>query len=144
MITYNLVKHAYFVAPLSNSTTGIFVVRATARSHTGPLSLQEPMALTTEDVARIARLARLELSEEQSTLMQTELNQVLDLIETLQSVDTQGVEPLTHPLSALQDIELRLRTDEALPTNPLETRRKLMANAPAQEEGLFLVPRVIE
>ncbi|AWB35072.1 Asp-tRNA(Asn)/Glu-tRNA(Gln) amidotransferase subunit GatC [Orrella marina] len=102
------------------------------------------MALTTEDVARIARLARLELSEEQSTLMQTELNQVLDLIETLQSVDTTGVEPLTHPLSALQDIELRLRTDEALPTNSTEARRQLMANAPAQEEGLFLVPRVIE
>lgn len=102
------------------------------------------MALTTDDVARIARLARLELTAEQSAQMQTELNQVLGLIEQLQSVDTQGVEPLTHPLSALEDIELRLRDDVAQAPATAERREQLMSNAPAREEGLFLVPRVIE
>lgn len=102
------------------------------------------MALTTADVARIARLARLELSDEQSSAMQTELDQVLSLIETLQSVDTQGVEPMTHPLSAISDIELRLRDDLALPTHSPETRDRLMNNAPSKTDGLFLVPRVIE
>ena len=102
------------------------------------------MALTTDDVARIARLARLELSETQSISMQSELNEVLKLIEELQSVDTTGIEPLTHPLSALEGIELRLREDVALPTGDQTTRAHLMSNAPAQQDGVFLVPRVIE
>jgi len=102
------------------------------------------MALTKDDVARIARLARLELTEEQSVAMESELNQVLALIETLQAVDTTGVEPLTHPLSALEEIELRLREDEPVPAHDISQRELLMSNAPAQEQGLFLVPRVIE
>ncbi len=102
------------------------------------------MALTTDDVARIARLARLELTETQSLSMQSELNQVLNVIEQLQSVDTSGIEPLTHPLSALEGIALRLRDDAALPTANETTRARLMSNAPAQHDGLFLVPRVIE
>ena len=102
------------------------------------------MALTTDDVARIARLARLELTEKQSLSMQSELNEVLNLIEELQSVDTSGIEPLTHPLSALEGIELRLREDVAQPAGNDTTRTHLMANAPAQQDGVFLVPRVIE
>lgn len=102
------------------------------------------MALTKDDVTRIARLARLELSDDQSNVMHSELNQVIDLIKTLQSVDTTGVEPLTHPLSALTEVELRLREDVPLPTNDIARRDQLMSNAPAQDQGLFLVPRVIE
>ena len=69
------------------------------------------MALNDKDVARIARLARIELTPEQRAHAQTELNGILHLIERLQSVDTQGVEPLAHPLSAHEDITLRLRED---------------------------------
>ena len=81
------------------------------------------MALNDKDVARIARLARIELTPEQRAHAQTELNGILHLIERLQSVDTQGVEPLAHPLSAHEDITLRLRED-AVTEPSSETRRR--------------------
>ncbi|MFW8566231.1 Asp-tRNA(Asn)/Glu-tRNA(Gln) amidotransferase subunit GatC [Orrella sp. 11846] len=102
------------------------------------------MALTPNDVARLAELARLELNEQELAQVQTELNEALTLIQSLQAVNTDGVEPLTHPLSALEDISLRLRDDEPSPTLTLQEREAQMANAPAQQDGLFLVPRVIE
>lgn len=102
------------------------------------------MALTKTDVAFVAKLARLHLSPEQQPAIQEELNQVMTLIEQLQAIDTTGVEPLAHPLSVLHDIELRLREDASLPTNSIEQRNELMQNAPANADGLFLVPRVIE
>jgi aspartyl-tRNA(Asn)/glutamyl-tRNA(Gln) amidotransferase subunit C len=102
------------------------------------------MALSKEDVARIARLARIELTLEQRDCAQTELNGILHLFERLQAVDTQGVEPLAHPLSAHTDIALRLRED-AVTTPGSEARRSaLMANAPNTCGGLFLVPKVLE
>src|SRR5690554_3417435 len=101
------------------------------------------MSISDQDVARIASLARITLSADQSERTRVELNGILDLIEQLQAVDTQGVEPLAHPLSAHQDISLRLRDDKASPGT--ETQREaLMSNAPATAEGLFLVPTVIE
>lgn|SRR3546814_324926 len=102
------------------------------------------MAITEQDVVRIAKLARIELSEQESSRAQTELNGILSLIEQLQAVDTAGIEPMAHPLSAHQDIALRLRPDAASPTNTLEQRKALMANTPAEDNGLFLVPTVIE
>ncbi|HWL27936.1 MAG TPA: Asp-tRNA(Asn)/Glu-tRNA(Gln) amidotransferase subunit GatC [Burkholderiaceae bacterium] len=102
------------------------------------------MAITQQDVARIAKLARIELSPDESTRAQQELNGILGLIEQLQAVDTAGIEPMAHPLSAHQDIKLRLRDDRAAPTHSLETRQALMANSPAESDGLFLVPTVIE
>lgn len=102
------------------------------------------MALTLNDIARLAQLARLELDQTQMAAMQPELNEALTLIQALQTVDTSGVEPLTHPLSALEDISLRLRDDQPNATLDEDARAKLMANAPAQQDGLFLVPRVIE
>src|SRR5690606_32240446 len=102
------------------------------------------MAITEHDVARIAKLARIELSPDESTRAQHELNGILSLIEQLQAVDTAGIEPMAHPLSAHQDIELRLRTDAAAATHTLDERKALMANAPAEDNGLFLVPTVIE
>ncbi len=102
------------------------------------------MAITEQDVNRIARLARIELSSEQNLQAQQELNGILTLIEQLQAVDTEGVDPMAHPLSAHQDIRLRLRPDAASPANSPEQRAALMANSPAGHENLFLVPTVIE
>lgn len=102
------------------------------------------MALTETDVTRIARLARLHLQNTEVPALQTELNEVMGLIEQLQSIDTEGIEPMAHPLSAIGDIGLRLREDRALPTNDEATREHFMQNAPAREAGVFLVPRVIE
>lgn len=102
------------------------------------------MALTESDVTRIGRLARLHLKQTDVPVLQAELNQVMTLIEQLQSIDTAGVEPLAHPLSAIGEVGLRLREDVALPTNDEATRDRFMQNAPAREAGVFLVPRVIE
>ncbi|MGE8602180.1 Asp-tRNA(Asn)/Glu-tRNA(Gln) amidotransferase subunit GatC [Bordetella trematum] len=102
------------------------------------------MALNEQDVARIARLARIELTPEQRGRAQDELNGILHLIERLQAVDTAGVEPLAHPLSAHEDIVLRLREDAVTEQTSADQREALMANAPEQNAGLFLVPKVIE
>jgi len=102
------------------------------------------MDLNEQDVARIARLARIELTPEQRGRAQQELNGILALIERLQSVDTQGVEPLAHPLSAHEDVVLRLRDDAVSETVSEARRDELLANAPDAQGGLFLVPKVIE
>ncbi len=102
------------------------------------------MALNEQDVARIARLARIELTPEQRGRAQDELNGILHLIERLQAVDTAGVEPLAHPLSAHEDIVLRLREDAVTEQASADQREALLANAPEQNAGLFLVPKVIE
>lgn len=102
------------------------------------------MALNEQDVARIARLARIELTSDQRSRAQKELNGILHLIERLQAVDTQGIEPLAHPLSAHEDIPLRLRQDAVTETASEARRTELLANAPQTRDGLFLVPKVIE
>ena len=73
--------------------------------------------------------------------MQTQLNDFFKIVEQMSAVDTSGLEPLHTPLSAIGNVELRLRPDAVTETNNREAN---MANAPAAEEGLFLVPRVIE
>lgn len=102
------------------------------------------MALNEQDIIRIARLARIELGPEQRTRAQDELNGILHLIERLQSVDTQGIEPLAHPLCAQEDIVLRLRDDVVTEPSSEARRAELLANAPDAQDGLFLVPKVIE
>ena len=99
------------------------------------------MALTSDDVGRIAQLARLELRADEATAMLTQLNEFFDIVEKMRAVDTSGVEPLYTPLSAIEDVTLRLREDAVTETNQREAN---MANAPARDEGLFLVPKVIE
>ncbi len=99
------------------------------------------MALTSEDVSRIAQLARLELRADEQAAMLTQLNEFFDIVEKMRSVDTSGVEPLYTPLSAIEDVTLRLREDAVSET---DNREANMANAPARDEGLFLVPKVIE
>ncbi|MGE4340656.1 MAG: Asp-tRNA(Asn)/Glu-tRNA(Gln) amidotransferase subunit GatC [Pigmentiphaga sp.] len=100
--------------------------------------------LTENDVTRLAKLARLAVAPDAAPQTLAALNRVLGLIEQLQAVDTQGVEPLAHPLSALGDVPLRLRDDTVTEPASEAARERLMANAPASHEGLFLVPRVIE
>ena len=99
------------------------------------------MALTADDVGRIAQLARLELRDDEAAAMLTQLNEFFDIVEKMRAVDTSGVEPLYTPLSAIEDVTLRLRKDAVTESNQREAN---MANAPARDEGLFLVPKVIE
>ena len=99
------------------------------------------MALTPEDVSRIAHLARLELSSAEAGAMLTQLNGFFSIVEQMSAVDTRGVEPLFTPLSAVQDVPLRLREDVVSEGNE---RERNQLSAPAVEHGLFLVPKVIE
>ena len=99
------------------------------------------MALTHDDIARIANLARLELNQNESERMLTGLNQFFEVVEQISAVDTTGVTPLSHPVAAIKEIELRLREDVASEPNNREANQK---SAPAVERGLFLVPKVIE
>ena len=99
------------------------------------------MALTKQDIARIANLARLELSDSESERMLSQMNNFFGIVEKMQAVDTTGITPLSHPVAAIQDITLRLRDDVVSEPNNREANQK---SAPAVEKGYFLVPRVIE
>jgi aspartyl-tRNA(Asn)/glutamyl-tRNA(Gln) amidotransferase subunit C len=99
------------------------------------------MALSSEDVSRIAHLARLQLQPEEEALMLQQLNGFFGIVERMRAVDTSGVEPLYTPLSAVQQVQLRLRDDAVTEANQRELNQR---SAPAVEDGLFLVPKVIE
>ena len=99
------------------------------------------MPLSSSDISRIAALARLELGGTESERMLTQLNGFFDIVEKMRAVDTTGVEPLAHPVASIRDMTLRLRDDVVSePDDRLANQR----SAPATENGLFLVPRVIE
>jgi aspartyl-tRNA(Asn)/glutamyl-tRNA(Gln) amidotransferase subunit C len=95
------------------------------------------MSLTPADVARIAKLARLELSPDEAETTRHQLNAVFDIFEQLQAVNTDGVAPMTHPTSS----RLRLREDRVSEANQREAYQKV---APETEGGLYLVPKVLE
>ncbi|ANG62036.1 asparaginyl/glutamyl-tRNA amidotransferase subunit C [Marinobacterium aestuarii] len=95
------------------------------------------MALERSDVEKIAHLARLQIREEEVPGYTQTLSDILALVDQLQATDTTDVEPMAHPLDAVQ----RLRADVVSETNQ---REQLQSVAPAVENGLFLVPRVIE
>jgi aspartyl-tRNA(Asn)/glutamyl-tRNA(Gln) amidotransferase subunit C len=99
------------------------------------------MALTPQDVERIAHLARLELSADERAAMLGQLNGFFRIVEAMSAVETRGIEPLYTPLSAVQAVTLRLREDAV--TEEVDRQRN-QASAPAVEGGLFLVPKVIE
>lgn len=99
------------------------------------------MALTPQDIGRIANLARLELTPSESERMLTQLNGFFDIVEQMRAVDTSNIAPLSHPVAAIQEVALRLRDDVASEPNQREANQK---SAPAVERGLFLVPKVIE
>jgi aspartyl-tRNA(Asn)/glutamyl-tRNA(Gln) amidotransferase subunit C len=99
------------------------------------------MALTPDDVKRIADLARLELSTPEQSAMLAQLNDFFSIVERMSAVDTSGVEPLYTPLSAIQEASLRLRKDVVTEVDERESNQR---SAPAVADGLYLVPRVIE
>ena len=99
------------------------------------------MALTPQDVSRIAHLARLELSAAEQASLLTQLNGFFGIVEQMSAVDTTGVEPLYTPLSAVQQVHARLRDDAVTETDQRALNQR---SAPAVEDGLFLVPKVIE
>jgi aspartyl-tRNA(Asn)/glutamyl-tRNA(Gln) amidotransferase subunit C len=99
------------------------------------------MSLNASEIQRIANLARLELTPDQSERMLTQINSFFEIVEQMRAVDTTGIEPLAHPVAVMQDIALRLRDDIASEPNQREANQQ---SAPAVERGLFLVPKVIE
>ena len=95
------------------------------------------MALTREEVLHIAWLARVGLSEADVARFQEQLSDILDHFQTLQALDTEGVEPTSHPLP----LESVMRPDE---TRPSLSREDVLANAPQADEGAFRVRAVLE
>jgi aspartyl-tRNA(Asn)/glutamyl-tRNA(Gln) amidotransferase subunit C len=99
------------------------------------------MALSSQDVSRIAQLARLELAPDEQAVLLSQLNGFFGIVEQMSAVDTRGVEPLYTPLSAVQQVALRLRDDQV---TEADQRALNQRSAPAVEDGLFLVPKVME
>ncbi len=99
------------------------------------------MELQPDDLKRLARLARIAVSGDDVLLLQQQLNGIFGLIDELQAVDTRGIEPLAHPLDVLLPMSQRLREDRV---TDFDQRSANMANAPVRENGLFLVPKVLE
>lgn len=95
------------------------------------------MALSAEDVRKIAVLSRIALTEAELVEAQEELNHIFDMIAKMQAVDTEGVMPLSHP----HELAQRLRDDVITETNQRDVYQRV---APAVKDGLFLVPKVIE
>lgn len=106
------------------------------------------MALKSEDVSRIAHLARLELTDAEAGAMLAQLNGFFRIVEQMSAVDTRGVEPLYTPLAALHEVASRLRddavTEMADGAQGADERARNQASAPAVQDGLYLVPKVID
>ncbi len=99
------------------------------------------MALTSQDIERVANLARLELRPDETERTLSQINGFFALVAQMDAVNTDGVEPLAHPAAVLGEVALRLRDDIASEPNQRDASQ---VSAPAVERGLFLVPRVIE
>ena len=95
------------------------------------------MAIEQDEIEKIAELARIRIAPDQIGQVTQRITEILGMVDQLQAVDTQGVEPMANPLDALQ----RLRADEITEENH---REAFQAIAPAVENGLYLVPKVIE
>ena len=100
------------------------------------------MSLVLSDVTRLAHLAQLEITESEAVQTLDKLNDIFALVEQMRAVDTTGIEPLNHPIAALQEhLALRLRDDLVSETNHRDEYQKV---APSTQDGLYLVPKVIE
>ncbi len=95
------------------------------------------MALSKDDVARIAHLARIEITSEQAAETLAQLNDIFGMIEKMQRVPTDGIEPMSHPQEVMQPLRADAVTESDL-------REKFQSIAPEIEDGLYLVPKVIE
>ena len=94
-----------------------------------------------DDVQRIAHLSSLELSQAEAEAVLPQLQAVFALVEEMQAVDTSGLAPLAHPILFLRDLAQPMRTDLVAES---DQRAQNMQSAPAQQDGYFLVPKVIE
>lgn len=95
------------------------------------------MSIERADIEKLAELAKISITEEHIVATTERLNSVLGLVDQLQAADTQGIEPMANPLDATQ----RLRIDTVSETNDRERFQEI---APLVEDGLYLVPKVIE
>jgi aspartyl-tRNA(Asn)/glutamyl-tRNA(Gln) amidotransferase subunit C len=95
------------------------------------------VTISRKDIEKVAVLARIRVDEAQISALEKDLGNILDLVDQLSAADTDSVEPMAHPLNEVQ----RLRADEVTET---DQRAAFQAIAPATENGLYLVPRVIE
>ncbi|WP_160035833.1 Asp-tRNA(Asn)/Glu-tRNA(Gln) amidotransferase subunit GatC [Paenibacillus sp. An7] len=95
------------------------------------------MSITNQDVQHVAKLARLNLSDEEETQLTEQLNAILQYAEKLNELDTDGIEPTTHVLH----VSNVMREDEVRESLPIE---KVMLNAPDEEEGQIKVPAILE
>ena len=95
------------------------------------------MSIDSKEIEKVAVLSRLKFDQEQLSEVTERLTSVLDFIDQLHQADTQGIQPMAHPMDAVQ----RLRADKVTETNQ---RDKYQKAAPSTENGLYLVPKVIE
>lgn len=102
------------------------------------------MDISSENVLKLGKLARIAIAPQAISGLAQQLGSILDLVQTMQAVDTEGVLPLAHPTAFVADVALRLRDDMVVEPRDAASRDTRMVNAPASEAGYFLVPRVIE
>jgi aspartyl-tRNA(Asn)/glutamyl-tRNA(Gln) amidotransferase subunit C len=95
------------------------------------------VAIEPQDLDKLAHLAKIKITEDQTEHLIKDLSNILNLVDQLQTVNTEGVSPMAHPTDAVQ----RLRADEVTET---DQRSRFQAIAPKTENGLYLVPKVIE
>lgn len=100
--------------------------------------------LTIDDLNRLYHLAQLEPDHAQQEHLLNQINHIFEMIQQMQSINTDDVEPLFTPLSIAQTVELRLREDTVTQPASTQTRDLALRNAPASENGFFLVPKVLE
>lgn len=100
------------------------------------------MSLNLSDVKKIANLAQLDLDEAQQADSLQQLNNIFNMVEQMRAVNTEGITPLSHPIAALMpELALRLREDLVTEENQREHFQQV---APSTQDGLYLVPRVVE
>jgi aspartyl-tRNA(Asn)/glutamyl-tRNA(Gln) amidotransferase subunit C len=95
------------------------------------------MSISKEQIEQVAYLARIQIDDAEKSALESKLSSILDMVDELQAADTDGITPMAHPLDATQ----RLRPDEVTEPNERDKFQKL---APEAENGLYLVPRVVE
>ena len=99
------------------------------------------MSLNPQEIDRIAHLARLALQPAEAERMREQMNGFFSIVEAMQAVDTAGIEPMAHPVAAIQDVALRLRDDVVTDGDKVAD---VLGNAPRSADGFFVVPKVVE
>lgn len=95
------------------------------------------MKITDEMIEYVAKLAKLEITEEEKAGIESDLGRILDYIDTMKELDTEGIEPLSHVFPVKNVFR-----EDVVVNGP--DRENLLANAPAQKDGCFVVPKTVE